>query len=460
AYYRLRPVITDFHAAINEAGVIVVSAEVHRGWDNPKAGIIKQYKRTEPGHAFAVVGYNDKGFWVQNSWAKSWGNNGLALWTYEDWIANVMDAWVFRLALPTPQIFGMRPESSRLDPEREEKTEKSTVHRSRIAGHFVHIDDGTYNENGRYWSNGLDVEQTARLVASRPDYKHLLIYVHGGLNSPKDSARRIAAMKDVFKSNGVYPFHVMYDTGIAEELKDLIARKEEKAEKRVGGLSDFTDRFIEGLVRRPGKLLWDEMKQDARDAFAPDGAGSDALNRFVRHLSERQSRVKLHLVGHSTGGVVIAQLLQTMRRRQIRFSTCSLMAPACTVDLYEEAYLPVLRRQTRIIIDDLTVYNLSDRLERDDSVATIYRKSLLYLVSNAFELEKETAILGMEKFKDMVASVRSQPHIVYSGGSSGTRSRSRSHGGFDNDPYTMNHILRRVVGRSPNRLFSESDLHY
>lgn len=144
---------------------------------------------------------------MQNSWSRSWGNNGVALWTYEDWISNVMDAWVFRLALPTPQIFGMHPAVSRLREEETGQAGKSAVPRSIIAGHFVHVDDGAYKTSGRYWSNPGDVEQTAQLLASGTGYKHLLIYVHGGLNSEKDSARRIAALKDGFKRNGVYPYH-------------------------------------------------------------------------------------------------------------------------------------------------------------------------------------------------------------------------------------------------------------
>ena len=427
AYYRLKPVISDFHAAINEAGVIAVSANVHRGWDNPRDGIIKQYKHIDGGHAFTIVGYNKEGFWIQNSWGPSWGNEGLAIWCYKDWIANVMDAWVFRLALPTPQIFGLRPESSALTAEDVGKTEKFVVKRSKIAGHFVHIDDGAYKESGQYWSNGEDIAQTAEHVANSPKYKHLLIYVHGGLNSPEDSARRIAAMKDVFKENKIYPFHIMYDTGIVEELKDLIVRKESTADERVGGiLSDWTDRFIEGLVRRPGTLLWDEMKLDAKDAFTKSGAGTNALTHFIHHLNKTGKRMKFHLVGHSTGAIVIAHLLKTMRNRQIHLSTCSLMAPACTIDLYHDAYLPVLQRNTKIRMDDLTIYNLKKEIELDDNVMKIYRKSLLCLVSNAFERDKKKPLLGMEEFKKLVTTTRSQPKIIYSTGTDGRGTKSTS----------------------------------
>lgn len=61
AYYRLRPEIIDYHAALNEAGVVYVSAMVHRGWQNPSydrvKGDIKPSHLTEGGHAFIIVGY-------------------------------------------------------------------------------------------------------------------------------------------------------------------------------------------------------------------------------------------------------------------------------------------------------------------------------------------------------------------------------------------------------------------
>jgi pimeloyl-ACP methyl ester carboxylesterase len=467
AYYRLKPEITDYHSALNETGAIAVSAQVHSGWDNPRSGVIKFRETNDGGHAFAVVGYNDDGFWVQNSWGPTWGDGGVALWTYEDWVANVMDAWAFRLALPTPQIFGKRPKSSLVgDDEEVGRAKRPAVNRCEIAGHFVHIDDGKYCRTGPYWSNEDDVEVTAKRVAERDDYHHLLIYVHGGLNSPKASARRIAAMKNVFKDNGVYPFHIMYDTGIGEELKDLIVGKGGQANKRVGGITDWTDRLIERLVRRPGTLLWNEMKQDAADAFKADddsgdkGAGSDTLGRFINHIKKSGRAVKLHLVGHSTGAVVIAHLLQTMQDEDLKVSTCSLMAPACTVDLYKQAYLPVLREKTQIRIRDLAIYNLTDELERDDNVK-LYRKSLLYLVSRAFEQSKKPKpILGMEDFKGKVNRLKPKPRIFYSNGTDTKETQSETHGGFDNDTFTMNHILRRVLGKKPARPFAKDDLKY
>ncbi|MCA9471756.1 MAG: C1 family peptidase [Nitrospirales bacterium] len=468
AYYRVQPSISHFHAALNETGVIVVSAKVHRGWDAPQNGIITFEEQRDGGHAFVIVGYNDKGFWVQNSWGPKWGNHGLALWTYEDWIVNVMDAWVFRLALSTPQIFDLKPEMALTASPQQDKAEASPTPRSSIAGHFVHVDDGRYATSGPYWSTPEDVEQTAELVANSSKYQHLLFYMHGGLNSPKASAKRIEALKERLKSNGIYPFHIMYDTGVVEELKDLIFRKENEASERVGGFSDWTDRFIEGVIRRPGTLLWEEMKQDAHDAFAPDGAGTDAVNRFTKHIKKSNKTKKIHLVGHSTGAIVIAHLLHTLRRYKFKIETCTLLAPACSVDLYHSHYLPVLQGKTILKINDLTIYNLRDELEQDDHVAKIYRKSLLYLVSNALERRPDPPsddsqskpLLGMEIFATLVKTVRSKPQFIYSNGVEGKRTRSTTHGGFDNDIFTMNHVLERVLGKKPADPFTEDDLDY
>lgn len=37
------------------------------------------------GHAVAVVGYNEKGFIIRNSWGYSWNGDGCVLYPYEDW---------------------------------------------------------------------------------------------------------------------------------------------------------------------------------------------------------------------------------------------------------------------------------------------------------------------------------------------------------------------------------------
>lgn len=43
-------------------------------------------------HAVCVIGYNEDGFILQNSWGSSWGDNGRTLLPYSDWNC-VLEAW-------------------------------------------------------------------------------------------------------------------------------------------------------------------------------------------------------------------------------------------------------------------------------------------------------------------------------------------------------------------------------
>jgi hypothetical protein len=97
AFYRVNPYrLDDMQSAINELNAIAVSAVVHDGWETPirlsqngrEIHIIarKVNGRSLGGHAFALVGYNDVGFLVQNSWGTRWGKGGFATLPYEDWL--------------------------------------------------------------------------------------------------------------------------------------------------------------------------------------------------------------------------------------------------------------------------------------------------------------------------------------------------------------------------------------
>ncbi len=462
AYYRLKHNIADFHAALNETGVIYVSANVHSGWwpRNVRGGRIHFRNQPQGGHAFAVVGYNEAGFLVQNSWGPGWGNNGLALWSYEDWQANIKDAWVVRLALPTPNIFPGVAQANGNETGENFSLFKKRPTRGEIAGHFVHIDDGDLHDQGRYWSKRVDLRQTADLVADSEDYDHLLFYAHGGLNSIYDSARRIKAMKQVFKDNRIYPFHFMYDTGLLEELKDILLRRHSEGGEKVAGFTDYTDKLLEKSTRPLGRALWREMKLGAKRPFSSNARGGmQTLNVFLDALAESDKPKNIHLVGHSTGAILLAWLIKALPKasENATIASCSLMAPAATVDLFRKNFSPEIGK----LIEQLHIYSLSKEFELDDNVAFVYRKSLLYYVSLACEEELGEQIVGMVEHNEQLPQNRNM-RIIISKGEDGSekRSNSESHGGFDNDPATMNDILKTILGKKPKRSFEEGDLDY
>lgn len=156
----------------------------------------------------------------------------------------------------------------------------------------------------------------------------------------------------------------------------------------------------------------------------------------------------------------------TVARELSRFtkiSTCHLWAPGCTTDFFKKHYLPLPMGPGRAI-RDFALYTLSNTAERDDHRAHIYNKSLLYLVSNAFEEEYHplkwswpgAPLLGMEKFiradKEIYNLFANQSAIWILAPNSETNtlkaSKSTSHGGFDDDKATVKGTLARIIGSS------------
>ncbi|NJO37016.1 MAG: C1 family peptidase, partial [Rhizobiales bacterium] len=112
AYYRVDArSIADMQAAVHEVSAVYCSARVHEGWllgrgrysvtvaQHPLPVISTlTFDDITGGHAFAIVGYTEDGFIIQNSWGLGWGHQGFGLLTYEDWMRNGDDAWVAAMA--------------------------------------------------------------------------------------------------------------------------------------------------------------------------------------------------------------------------------------------------------------------------------------------------------------------------------------------------------------------------
>jgi hypothetical protein len=112
----------------------------------------------------------------------------------------------------------------------------------------------------------------------------------------------------------------------------------------------------------------------------------------------------------------------------------------------------------------VALFNLTDAAERDDSVGP-YRKSLLYFVSESFELRRHERILGMDKYLQKDPAIRRFLGAAKETGAT-TRgyvrgmatparfsSRADAHGRFDNDEDTLNAMLRVILGRRPKQEF-------
>ncbi len=168
-------------------------------------------------------------------------------------------------------------------------------------------------------------------------------------------------------------------------------------------MGEARDRGVEAIASKAIRGLWREMKENAQRASL-EGRGNDLLAQALAGLAARLGqKLQLHLVGHSAGAIVLGHLVDRLAAKAVKVSSCSLYAPACTVEFAIAKYLKT--GASVISPARLHLHYLTDRQEKDDDLAkvgpvTLYGKSLLYLVSRALEDVRKMPLLGMERAHD------------------------------------------------------------
>ena len=508
--------VVDMQAAILNMGAIYVSADVHGGWvlkATPKRKSVAKIahttlpviefsagKKITGGHAFALVGYNEQGFVVQNSWGTPWGISGFAILTYADWVANGADAWVCSLGVP--QITSLtNTDVGKGAPARQTHTSlmsgdnatgdkdatalvppwptAQAYQHSVVAGNNGQVrmcmpDIGTaedlveliVKDNIGQWLNSVD--KKARKV---------VIYAHGGLNKEEDSIDRIRILAPYFFANGIYPLFYTWRTGVWEtivaKLEDLGGKT--PAEKIAAGfISDIKDGLLETFAHT-ARWIWNEMKDNAEGAKA-EGRALALIAANLKLLQNKYPGTEFHLVGHSAGSFVHGYLLDLMATLGIKPASLSLYAPACSLPFAENhIFGPGL-----IPADKTWLHLLADQREKEDSAGP-YGKSLLYLVCRGFEAVRKTPIAGLQRCIDPAAiepdddlwrveywndvvqwrkRINALPPqadgrpacdvVVTDHVFTGKRFIPASHGSFDNNKEVIERTINRILGKRPD----------
>lgn len=74
--------VNDMKYAIHKYGVCMAGFQITGEWFNPKKGVVTgSVTQAEGGHAVLVVGYDEDGFIIQNSWGKGYAHEGFVYLT-------------------------------------------------------------------------------------------------------------------------------------------------------------------------------------------------------------------------------------------------------------------------------------------------------------------------------------------------------------------------------------------
>ena len=434
-------------------------------------------------HAIAIVAYYEDGFWFQNSVSDAWGFEGFGFIDYDDWLRNGLDVWVGRLGVRTQ----LAHESAAIVAASGRGISRPETVRQ-LGPHIVRLHDAGYlRSNDTYGTtvDDLDVlfnEELPR-ITRRWRRKRILLIADAGLSTSASAVQRLADYRTSMLAAEVFPLAFVWRTNfwgtIAATLRAALAQR--KGENLPAGATDFMlDRVDDALeplaAERGGRMQWEQVKQTARAATTLAEGGVRTTLRQLAKLAHRDAKVEIHLVGHGAGALLLApavQLLTTaagakvssgpMRGRVglgLPVESCTLWAPACTVDLFHTTFYWAVQQR---LIRRLLLMTLTDKAERDDHVADIYRKSLLYLISHALGqvtrvpgIADGESLMGLERdvrgYPEFIALTRRKSvqwlHCPTSEVATGEMaSTARRHGDFDDDVPTLLTTLRWILGK-------------
>jgi hypothetical protein len=327
--------------------------------------------------------------------------------------------------------------------------------------HVVNLSEGKLSRTGAFTMDDesiADIIDAVRHYADAAATPRLMLHAHGGLVNETSALHYARATYKWWLAHGVYPVYFVWETGAFEIIKTRLGMGR--------GLGDWWDRRFEHFARPLARPLWDDMKDYALKSSAADAGGGEAggaliFARALRALLANPpggKAMSLHAVGHSAGAIFHSHFLPALIDMGTKVDSLAFLAPAVRIDLFKQMIVPQLAGGH---VARFEQYTMDEEAEKDDDLieplgVPIYGKSLLYLISNAFEPEtKRAAILGLdERFRsdpDIIGLFQPLgPHRLEFSHAKGKphnpATHARMHGCFDDDDATMRSVLQTITG--------------
>jgi hypothetical protein len=499
-YMRLKHVLLDYHAALNEIGVLVVSARIHTGWLNEQLiedGTLVPWQETAANlglHAFLLVGYDDKSFLVRNSWGADWGGwidrqgrrwPGIARWAYDDWQRNAIDAWALRLAVSPPDqlhaVGGYQTAGGVAV-----ASVSRTLPRIAINGHYLHVKDGRLVQSGVFNSDRDSVGETAEVLATTTDYRHLVLIVESGLDAMETMTHRAAVLTPYMKALQIYPVFVFWREDVFALTSELLDDRCQRLEARTGGFAALTSLLLDRFAREFMPPVWRTFEGEVERAFSTtDKRRGEAWPALLDLLSSARRNAKplqLHFVAHGTGALWLNRLLtriaetaaltcedvEPVEARRRAIATIDLLAPICSPGSFRNAIRALwgtpARRTAKGATVPVAIYTLAEEDDAADRVGA-FEGSFLELARRAFPIDGagsegnsgRCAVLGSatearslgRRRTDITRFVVRNPPI---------NATSRSHRGLASDVRVLSHVLNRIRQSAPDTAAAQLDL--
>ncbi|GGX48281.1 C1 family peptidase [Undibacterium squillarum] len=416
-YYRVdKSDITAMQAAIAQTGALYASSATHAGWDTPRwpdrkrpaqlssiqqLPVIQPHAIRQGGHAFALIGYNETGFVVQNSWGESWGWRGLAILTYDDWLTLGTDAWVIAMGVPAAASASAStaPAAFRRGKLPRQPAQAGVLSSDQAYAHTVVLDSsGRAIQRLVQFANAADSLEyllyTAPLAwlqqQKRGSKLRLALCALSGLLDEAAQIQAIARYAPAFLAQGIYPVFLIWNSGISR-LSDLLQQQYGSSTP-----SPALSRSIEANADQLAlKALWTQLRHNAAQSVKPDHPPR-ALHSVISSLQALQKTqgaqgMELHLLADCTGVQLAGPLLA---HKSLHFQSVQLMTPACSLDFASDTLGKAIQEK-RLSPAQWHLYALTQEADQHSRFAGVYQGSLLRLIAHALEDRCQTPLLGL-----------------------------------------------------------------
>ena len=359
--------------ALARGHALYACARYHVGWfrlympDVPPVIEQRPDDAVKGGHAFVIAGYDERGFWIHNSFGPGWGREGYALLPYADWEANGQDAWIIEA-----DALDHGPRAAETTTSQEEDREALRLMRPHLV---VLRDDGQLSSDGPHEMDAGSVgtmlflfQEHTRSWARR----RLAIVADGGYWPTAATIGRLKALRDLLMAHEVYPVFLVWETSWWAQLQDEIAVWMTRLHVPAGG-APGDPAVRQALKRTVLEPLWSKLVERSLDACRADKGGARLLAESVTY-KRSQIPFDLHLVSHGVGDHLMSELAGLM---PAPVTTATALVPPTTVARFGTTYGPLLQdgRLAR-----MSVFTLAQDAEQADRTGP-FEGSLLTLVS-------------------------------------------------------------------------------
>ena len=345
------------------------------------------------GHAFVIVGYETRGFWIHNSWGPEWGTEGYALLPFDEWAKSGFDAWVVDAEPPRPKQ--LRPP---VEPAISTREGMTSSYRDMWPHLVVLRDDGKLASDGLYEMDKSSLGTLMYLFGERTAQwkRHRLAVVFdGGYLPPAVTIERFRAVRDRYLDAEIYPIFVVWETSwwheLADELSEWMARLTDD-----GDTLEFVDRddpiVRTAIDRSVLRKIWDELVLRAVRASG-SGGGASLLADAV---GKKRTKIPfdLHVHSHGVGDLLSAELASQL---PAPVASATAVASALPGPVARNRYLELLDQQR---LGHMTVVALDEQAEAGDTVGTV-RGSFLELAKDVLA-SPDASLLGLADQTEML----------------------------------------------------------